>query len=566
MIFFLKISLLVSLTLTSALSMQLWAHRKVLLSRMLLINMILYSLWALWVMLTLLSPDFETKIIFTKIRQVTNPFIVPVWIVIACIIFYRDFWDRYRKWISLVFVFPLIASLVSVLSLLNVKSLDFLLNYDFQLLPEGDGLLTYQIGPLLKNNFLYGTVLLLTLYAIYIHNLFSSKKRLRQYAILFFISGIIPSLIEIIFRHIVSDKLLIQYGASTSWVLTLATYYGVTRLEFLNIKSYARERTLELLPNPVLTITPRMELWDTNFAARELFDIREEELGKDIQSIPKFGFMFSQEKQIEIQGTIFQIFKHEIETHNLKEKSFLFVLNDVTKISELNQDLEESNSNLKELNEKIIEMTNFNKKINTVLSHDMTGVLGIIHGLSHTDKESNVMNLIHKASASSLELLRNILSWSQEDKTIETVDIFDCLDRVISQLTPQLTEKEIQVELPTKRNPFLVQSSSHMMEAIYRNVITNAIKYGPQKSSLKIEAFQTNHFIEIHISDSGRGLDQEDIENILNHRPTKSHSEKGYGIGLRFTMEFVQHLNGNLNITSVLGNGTTVKLRFPKYV
>ena len=563
MIFTLKVCLLLSLVLTSALSIQLWAFRKVPLSRMLFINMILYSLWSLWVMLTLLAPDLETKIFFTKIRQMTNPYLVPIWIVIASMIFYRSFWDRFRKWVPILFIIPLITSIISFSSLFQTQ-LDPLLNHHFELLPQGEGLLTYKVGPLLNINFLYQGIFLLVLYAIYIYNLFSPKKHLRQYAILFLIGGLVPVAMEVLFRYISTERYLIQLGAATSWVLALATYFGVTRLEFLNIKSYARDRILKLLPNPVLTITPRMELWDTNFAARELFQINKEDLGKDIRGAEKFHFMLSENPHLEINGTTFQIFRHEIDTHNFQEKAFVFVLNDVTQISELNQDLAESNMTLKELNDRILKMTNFNKKIHTVLSHDMTGVLGTIHGLSHLDPESKVMNLIHKASASSLDLLRNILSWSHEENHKKPVNIVKCLEKVASQLSTQVAEKEIQINLPIDRSPLFIHGSTHMLEAIHRNIITNAIKYGPRKSIVQIFLLQHQDTVEIHISDSGHGMDEEDIENVLNFRPTKNNSEKGYGVGLRFTLEFVQHLKGNLRIESKVGTGTTVKLQFPK--
>lgn len=536
MFFILKISILVSLVMTTALVFLLWPHRKVLLSRLLILNMAFYSLWSIEVILTLLTDDVGLKIFFTKIRQITNAFIIPTWVSLATLLFHRSIWDKYRKVFYALYILPVMTSIASILCLF-FNELEPYLYHSYKFVPEGQGLMLFEIGPLYKMHFSYGGLLLVPLYCMYIINLFSARKHARHFAALMMLGGLVSVLSEVFYRYLSLNTLALQFSAGSAGFLCLATYFGVTRMEFSNIKSFARQKILERLPNPVLAINPSLELWDTNHAARLLFQISDEDLGKSILDQDKFNFIFLTETNFKYQDKIFQIFQHELEG-----KGKVYVLSDVT-------ELEESNMTLKVLNSEILRMSNFNKKVQTVLSHDMSGVLGSIQTLAQTEQDSPHMKKILKASESSIDLLKNILSWSYEEKNLKPTNLHMSLEKVLTQLGPQLLEKNMEVIVSRAKSEIHIQGSPYMIEAILRNILTNAIKFGAENSIIPLETSIVESMLEIKVT------------NTITHADIQVN--KGYGIGLKFTEEFLDQLKGKLHLSSSPSEGTRVTIHFP---
>lgn len=552
--------------LTAVLCFQLWPHRKLLQSKILLINMSFYFIWSFWVVLTLLTDDHDLRIIFTKVRQVTNPFITTTWVMMACVLFYKPIWVRYKKWLSILYVLPVITSVASLLSIFKVNGVEPLLAQNFQEIPSGAGLLAYQTGPLLKVQFLYGSILIFILYSCYVLNLFSKNKRNRQYALFLSLGGVAPVFLEWGGRYYLDNTLLVQMNAGMSWTLVLFVYYGVTRIEFLNIKAFAQQRVFENLPNPVLTLTPRMEIWDANLAAKELFSIEDENIGMEVLSDERFDFVASCPDKVNRLGKTYQLLKHEIPLRGTGEQGTVLVLSDVTEINELNAEMEAHNKVLKDLNTEIWRITSFNRKVQTILSHDMTGVLGSIHSLARAGGDSHPhMQKILQANASSMDLLKNILSWSHEEENIDLVEVSRSVDKALSQLSSQILDKNINVNNISCQKNLFIRGSSNMVETILRNVLSNAIKFSSREGVVFVSLAEVDNHVEIKISDFGRGMSPEDIESIMTNKPIKSERSEGYGVGLRFTLEFVEQLMGRLRIESELGKGTVVALHFPLY-
>ncbi|MBN2747010.1 MAG: sensor histidine kinase, partial [Bacteroidales bacterium] len=102
---------------------------------------------------------------------------------------------------------------------------------------------------------------------------------------------------------------------------------------------------------------------------------------------------------------------------------------------------------------------------------------------------------------------------------------------------------------------------------ILRNILTNAIKYTPRGGMILIEAKETSS-VEISITDNGIGMSDTKIQEILGENKFLStkgtESEQGSGIGLMITLELIEKLGGQLDITSKEGQGTTMIVRLKK--
>jgi len=116
---------------------------------------------------------------------------------------------------------------------------------------------------------------------------------------------------------------------------------------------------------------------------------------------------------------------------------------------------------------------------------------------------------------------------------------------------------------------FNIKIDVNLFNTILRNLIGNAIKYSNSGGEIFIQTkkLQSNS-IELIIKDKGVGIPETILNRlfkpgeIVSVRGTKD--EKGTGLGLIICKEFVQLLNGELKVESVLGEGTTIYVTIPQ--
>ncbi len=98
------------------------------------------------------------------------------------------------------------------------------------------------------------------------------------------------------------------------------------------------------------------------------------------------------------------------------------------------------------------------------------------------------------------------------------------------------------------------------------NFLTNAIKYSPKGSEVKVEAFMENDNLIFNVTDQGRGIAPEEQSKIFERfYRIKGSDGKGTGLGLSISKEIVNQMGGHLGVHSEEGKGSTfyIKLQSP---
>lgn len=117
----------------------------------------------------------------------------------------------------------------------------------------------------------------------------------------------------------------------------------------------------------------------------------------------------------------------------------------------------------------------------------------------------------------------------------------------------------------------LIKLDAKRMKQILTNLISNAIKYSPKQSAVKITAknsFENNQeFLEICVADQGFGMTNSQIQTAFQKYQTIQNPNSGsvdsFGLGLSITKQLVELQNGKLEVKSRVGQGTEMKLKFP---
>lgn len=253
---------------------------------------------------------------------------------------------------------------------------------------------------------------------------------------------------------------------------------------------------------------------------------------------------------------------------------FQTVSRDITKNKEHREKLLALNQELEELNTQ-------KDKLISVISHDLRNPFQNFIGLFDLvlkDYENISKEEIHemlielkKSSDSAFSLLQDILLWSRNefgaiDISIKCINCKKSVDGVISYLSYFARKKNISVNNEIDPD-FECNTDEHIFRTIMRNLISNAIKFSPEGSSVEVRALKMEDYTYFAVKDHGIGIDSDKIEKILNvnsvHSTPGTDGEKGVGLGLSLCKDFIEKMGGELKIKSRGQNGSTFTFSLP---
>lgn len=222
------------------------------------------------------------------------------------------------------------------------------------------------------------------------------------------------------------------------------------------------------------------------------------------------------------------------------------------------------------------------KEINKRVAHDIRGPIGGIIGLAQLISEQGdenkleevleFINLIQKSGTSLLELADEILT--EDKKTIKLqsneFNLVILKEKLEKLYAPQSFNKKINFKVLLNDKVAQVVFSKDKLLQIIGNLISNSLKFTPSGGSVNVNLDlliikQKNH-LYITVSDSGEGLTQEKIYEILSGSTNSTNGtggEIGYGFGLALVKHLIAGLKGNLAIDSTEGNGALFKITLP---
>lgn len=121
--------------------------------------------------------------------------------------------------------------------------------------------------------------------------------------------------------------------------------------------------------------------------------------------------------------------------------------------------------------------------------------------------------------------------------------------------------------LEMEKNMPIIHADKERMEQVIMNIVSNAIKYTPDGGRIEITAWSMGEKVSISVSDNGVGIPEEDQPRLFDrfYRVDKARSREagGSGLGLSIVKEIVQAHNGDIDIRSKQGEGTTMTVTLP---
>ncbi len=258
-----------------------------------------------------------------------------------------------------------------------------------------------------------------------------------------------------------------------------------------------------------------------------------------------------------------------IRDDNGKIIATLGVARDITEQKKAEQTINKQNTELKEL-------VSTRDKFFSILSHDLRSPFGSFIGLTElmaNDSESmgeeqkkTILNSLHSSAKNLNILLENLLQWSRVQSGNIPYDpkkynLKDFAEKSLETTRESAKKKEIPIiiNIPSE---IKVLADENMLQLIFRNLTSNAIKFSDKGEKIIISANILNpDFAEIEVRDHGVGMNKNILENLFNITIKTNRQgtagETSSGLGLILCKEFIEKNGGEIRVESEEGKGSS---------
>lgn len=229
---------------------------------------------------------------------------------------------------------------------------------------------------------------------------------------------------------------------------------------------------------------------------------------------------------------------------------------------------------------KLEELNKFKDTTFSVLSHDLrspinalTGTMAMLDAGIITPEEFALhkQELDNKLQSVTL-MLDNLLQWAKSQmKGEHTLDIerINVKRKVLKSFAVMKDAAQQKGIALTHKVPeeLYVSADRNQMAMVMRNLLSNAIKFTPDGGTVQVAATGKNGKVEIAVSDNGVGMTKIQASQLFDGTPNQSTAgtvgEKGTGIGLSLSGDFIRNNGGAIRVDSEKGRGTTFTIELP---
>ena len=231
--------------------------------------------------------------------------------------------------------------------------------------------------------------------------------------------------------------------------------------------------------------------------------------------------------------------------------------------------------------EALQQLNNQKSQFFSIISHDLRGptrntrlLLEMMDDPTYASgpEEARKMAALALQSVRQTEMMvEDLLAWGRLQ--MEQVDVrttrfrpHESAEKVYGSLQAAAALKHITLENNIPSDLF-IQADANMVETVFRNLISNAIKFTPEAGKVRIAARRRGDFVELVVEDNGVGMQPEVMDKIFSihvkHSTKGTAGELGTGLGLAVCREFVERNGGTIDVESQVGQGSKFNVRLP---
>lgn len=235
---------------------------------------------------------------------------------------------------------------------------------------------------------------------------------------------------------------------------------------------------------------------------------------------------------------------------------------------------------LRSRNRELERLSEVKTRMLAIIAHDLRSPVSMLSSMVSLlsddampeEEREELMRDIGAMLSSTRYLIDNVMGWASRELTVDErqaestpVDIARLLDEIVESARFETSRKgnSVSVELPEPIGPLVVERSTIVF--IVRNLLMNANKF-TSDGRIALAAWVERDTVHISVSDSGIGMDQQQVESLFHwdsrSRRNGTAGERGAGLALLLSHDLARRIDGRLSVESEPDRGSTFILTF----
>jgi len=201
------------------------------------------------------------------------------------------------------------------------------------------------------------------------------------------------------------------------------------------------------------------------------------------------------------------------------------------------------------------------------IAHEINNPLTVISALvdmaeMKIEKPEEVIKKIKEEVKRTFRIITGLKRLSQQKPSVQKlIDVNEILEDTILLLKPKLLSQKVEIEKVLQEDLPKIYGDEVQIEEIFINLLNNAIEALEKVRRIRVETKCDGENVIIKISDTGKGIPPEIINDIF--KPFYTTKPDGSGIGLSLVKEFVKANSGKIDVKSEVNKGTEFTITFP---
>ena len=198
-----------------------------------------------------------------------------------------------------------------------------------------------------------------------------------------------------------------------------------------------------------------------------------------------------------------------------------------------------------------------------MVNHELRNALAAVFGWAEMLVRKKDPTTVPKAAFEVLDsadqavrLINDLLDLSRLDEdrlrpAIRQVDAGATTLRALARATPAAEKKGVRLETNTTQGVAITRTDVHRLEQILTNLLTNAIRHTPERSTVRVEVTSDPGIVAFEVIDEGPGVPEADLEQIFDIYLTTAEDGRGLGLGLPLSRRLARLLGGELRAVPI---------------
>lgn len=189
-----------------------------------------------------------------------------------------------------------------------------------------------------------------------------------------------------------------------------------------------------------------------------------------------------------------------------------------------------------------------------------------------TKDQRELVNGIRESNQKMIKLISGLLNISRLELGTfsvnpELINVRPIVKQTINELSDLAKSKKLEVKTSFQAKLPQIKADPNLLSIVLQNLISNAIKYTPEKGSVKIRVEADKQNMYFSISDTGYGISEDDQKELFNKlfrsEDVKEKGIEGTGLGLYIVKSIMDATGGKVSFESELNKGTTFYFNIP---